>query len=317
MNVLLTSAGRRVELLRVLETDLQDLTEGSVIVADASPDAPCMHLAAGAALLPRLTEPGFESALLEVIAEHQIGLVIPTIDTELPVLASMRGAIEVAGARLLISGAQTIAVAADKVLTEQFLTTHAIPHPNQWSAEEAAELAPDLPYPVFIKPRGGSASIGVVLARHEQQLRALLGPEDIVQEVAAGDEFTVDVWVDESGELRSCIARRRIAVRGGEVEKGVTQRHAAVLDVAAAVARNLPDAFGPLNVQVFADDEDVRVIEINARYGGGFPLSWAAGARTTRWALQFGLGHAPEPSELEWRAGIRMLRYDQSVFLGR
>jgi carbamoyl-phosphate synthase large subunit len=179
-----------------------------------------MHLAAGAALLPRLTDREFESALLKVIVEHQIGLVIPTIDTELPVLAAMRAAIEAAGARLLISGEQTISLAGDKFLTERFLSTHEIPHPHQWSADEAPELAPYLSYPVFIKPRGGSASIGVVLAQHEQQLRAHLGPEDIVQEVASGDEFTVDVWVDESGELRSCIARRRLAVRGGEVEKG-------------------------------------------------------------------------------------------------
>jgi carbamoyl-phosphate synthase large subunit len=57
------------------------------------------------------------------------------------------------------------------------------------------------------------------------------------------------------------------------------------------------------------------LIEINARFGGGFPLAWAAGARTTRWAIQFGAGLPPLPAALDWKSEVKMLRYDQSVFM--
>lgn len=315
MNVLLTSSGRRVELLRNLQQDLEELGGGVVIAADASSDAPTMHLAERSVRLPRLDDPGFAEALLQVLEEQRIDLVIPTIDTELPILFSMRDHIAATGARLLLSGPSTIELAGDKTLTAEFLAGHGIPHPLQWTATEAADRAPDLPYPVVVKPRHGSASIGVRVVAGPLELQASLGPDAIVQQVATGDEFTVDLWVDGDGAVRSSVARRRITVRGGEVEKGVTERNAAVLRIAETVAESLPDAFGPLNVQVFADQDVLKVIEINARYGGGFPLSWRAGARTTRWALQFGRGVPADPEDLAWREGVRMLRYDESVFV--
>jgi carbamoyl-phosphate synthase large subunit len=315
VNILLTSAGRRVELLRILETDLRELTGGMVVAADASADAPCMHLAARAVQVPRLDDAEFASALLATIREHRIGLVVPTIDTELPVLDGLRADIEACGARVLLSGPQTIAIAGDKLETHRFLQEAELPHPRQWSAESVQGVIHELDYPVFVKPRHGSASIGVVLVRSEQHLRAILELDLLVQELASGQEFTVDVWVDEGGMVSSCVARRRISVRGGEVEQGVTEHRADVLDAAARVAQALPDAFGPLTVQVFADGDEVRIIEINARYGGGFPLTWAAGARTTRWAIQFGCGLRPAPDALAWDSGVKMLRYDESIFL--
>jgi len=317
VNVLLTSAGRRVELLRILQSDLQHLGGGTVVVADASVDAPCMQIADRGVQVPRLDDTDFGSALLGAVVEHGIGLVVPTIDTELKVLAELRPQLEDRGAQVLLSGPETISIAGDKLETSRFLTAGGFPHPQQWSADEALVVASQLPFPVFVKPRRGSASVGVVLVNSEEHLRAVLRPDHLVQKVAPGVEYTVDAWVDSAGAVRSCVARRRISVRGGEVEKGVTERHGAVLDLAADVVVGLPDAFGPLTVQAFADGDDVRIIEINARYGGGYPLAWEAGAKTTRWAIQFGHGRTPEPAELAWADGVKMLRYDQSVFVGR
>jgi len=75
MNVLPTSACRRVELLRCLPEDLDHTTGGIVIAADASEDAPCMYLASRRGLLPRLQPAEFSSVLLGVTAEHDAGFV--------------------------------------------------------------------------------------------------------------------------------------------------------------------------------------------------------------------------------------------------
>jgi carbamoyl-phosphate synthase large subunit len=315
MNVLLTSAGRRVELLRILQEDLEHTTGGIVVAADASEDAPCMHLAPRRVLLPRVQHAEFPDALLGAIVEHDIGLVVPTIDTELAVLATLRSDIEARGARVLLSGSQTIAIAGDKAATHDYFVKASLPHPRQWSAPQVLDVVDEVAFPVFVKPRRGSASIGVILVNSAEHLRAVLKSDSLVQEVAPGQEFTVDIWVDHAGAVRSSVARRRIAVRGGEVEKGVTERCDAVIETAVRAAEALPDAFGPLTIQVFVDGEDVRLIEINARYGGGFPLAWAAGARTTRWAIQFGSGLPPSPAAFDWKADVKMLRYDQSVFM--
>jgi carbamoyl-phosphate synthase large subunit len=55
------------------------------------------------------------------------------------------------------------------------------------------------------------------------------------------------------------------------------------------------------------------LFEINARFGGGYPIAHHAGATFTKWLLEEAAG-MPSSANNEWRSGVRMLRYDQAVF---
>lgn len=319
LGVLLSSSGRRVELLDLIRAAMTDLgVDGRVVAADAVATSPAAHLADAAVVLPRATAVEYPGALLEAVARHGIGLVVPTIDTELPVLAGLRDQLRGAGAHALVSGPLTVDIAGDKRRTARHLAAHGLPSPRQWSADEARAEAPSLPYPVIVKPAAGSASVGVRTAADAAQLVAGLGDTDVVQALVPGAEYTVDVWVD-MGRAVSVVPRRRIEVRAGEVSKGVTERREDVADLARAVAESLPDADGPLTVQIMRDggdhDGDLTVLEINARLGGGYPLSVHAGAATLRWAVQRALGRPREPERLAWDADVLMLRYDRSVIV--
>ena len=124
--------------------------------------------------------------------------------------------------------------------------------------------------------------------------------------------------VDRSGRCVSAVARQRIEVRAGEVSKAVTVRNPSVLTVARGVAEALPGAYGVMNIQIFhdTDTDAVNVIEVNPRYGGGFPLSFEAGAWFPRWFLEEVLGQ-PSTAHDDWRADLVMLRYDAAVFVAR
>jgi carbamoyl-phosphate synthase large subunit len=317
--VLLSSAGRRVELLRCLQADLRELgIPGKVVATDASSLTSAGMLADAFELVPRVDDPRYLDALLDVVARHRVELIIPTIDTELAILADVADQLRDRGTTVLSSGSETVRIAADKHETHRFLDKHGLPSPQQWSAVDARERADRLPYPVIIKPRQGSSSIGVTRIEDPASLHAGLGNgQQIVESVAPGREYTVDVWVDRSGRARLAVPRRRIETRGGEVSVGLTERHPQVIALAGRIAECLPDAYGPLTIQIFADGENVEAIEVNARYGGGYPLSWEAGARTTRWAIQDALGQAQDPEEIGWREGLLMLRHDASVFVPR
>jgi carbamoyl-phosphate synthase large subunit len=191
----------------------------------------------------------------------------------------------------------------------------------------AAALAdPDVwTFPLMAKPRFGSAGLGVGLVRDGQELALVarrgheLG-EIIVQRVAPGVEHTIDVLSDRTGRCVCAVPRRRIEVRAGEVSKGMTVRSAVLEDLAARVCEALPGAYGALNVQIFVDGDvddpdNVAVVEINARYGGGFPLSLEAGADFPRWMLEELLGLPSTSSPDAWRSGLVMLRYDAAVFV--
>lgn len=316
-NVLLSSAGRRVELLHCLRSDLDDLgIQGRVIAVDASPHTAAGHLADELIQVPRISDPAFMDVILDVVSEHEVRLVVPTIDTELETYARSAPRLRAQGCHVLVSGQSTVEIASDKQRTHEHLVAQGLPCPTQWPANAARALAADLPYPVFVKPRRGSSSIGIRVVETPSELLDALREEGRVVETAApGAEYTVDVWVDRAGDVRSVVPRRRIEVRAGEVSKGITAKHAKVETIARRVASSLPDAYGPLTIQLFADETSVQVIEINARLGGGYPLSWAAGATSLKWGILDAVGSESLPDDFPWHPDVLMLRYDQSVFL--
>jgi carbamoyl-phosphate synthase large subunit len=166
-------------------------------------------------------------------------------------------------------------------------------------------------WPLVAKPREGSAGIGITRCHSVADL-----PEGdlVVQELATGDEHTVDVLVLRDGRCRVAVPRRRIEVRSGEVSKGVTVRHEPLQALARASGAGRPGAYGVLSVQVFADGDELRVIEVNARYGGGFPLAYEAGALLPEWTIEELVGR-PSTVADDWRDGLVMLRYDEAVFV--
>ena len=141
----------------------------------------------------------------------------------------------------------------------------------------------------------------------------------VVQTVARGDEYTVDVYVDRDGAVVEAVPRRRLEVRGGEVSKAVTVRLDDVEALAREIGRCLPAAFGALNVQLFREEASgtLAVIEVNARFGGGYPLADAAGAVFPQWLVEEAIGLPRSEPPAPWRAGVVMLRYDDAVFVDR
>jgi carbamoyl-phosphate synthase large subunit len=316
INVLISSAGRRVVLARLFRDALTELgIPGAVIAADASPLSATYTDATERFLVPRCTEPGFVPVLLAECRVREIGLVIPTIDTELPILAAAREQFAAAGTTIAVSGPQTVAIGQDKARTHRWLVDAGLPHVAQWSAAEA----PDDPavYPLIAKPRCGSSSVGVQRVASPDDLEPLRSLDYVVEEIAPGEEHTIDIYINRSGRLVTAVPRRRLETRGGEVSKGLTVADATLAALAERVASALPDARGALNFQCFLDaDGSLAIIELNARFGGGFPLSDQAGAHVPRWMIE-DLAGLPSTAGRGFVDGLVMLRYDDAVFTNR
>ena len=136
-----------------------------------------------------------------------------------------------------------------------------------------------------------------------------------VQEALQGDEYTINIFVDEGGVMRGAIPHLRISVRAGEVEKGRTVRRADFDAIARNLAASLPGARGVLCFQLFDDPKlGPRVFEINARFGGGYPLADHAGGHFAENVLRTAIGMPPVACH-DWQDGLTMLRYDSAVFL--
>lgn len=317
LGVLISSAGRRVGLLETFRRALEALgMSGRVLAADVSPLSAAFHRAGGSHLVPPCTSTEFIPKVLEICDHEGIGLVVPTIDAELATYAGHRARFAEHGVTVAVSSPAVVAIGTDKVATHAWLTRHGFPTVRQATADEVLAALDRWPFPLLVKPRAGNSSRGVAVVRDARELEVARREDLLVQSIATGIEYTVDVLVDGEGRCRCAVPRRRLEVRGGEVSKGVTVRHPPLEDLSRRIAGALPGAYGALNVQIFSGpDDELSVIELNPRFGGGFPLSWRAGADYPRWMIEEIVGLPSTASAGSWSSGLVMLRYDDAVFV--
>lgn len=317
LGILISSAGRRAGLVDCFRRSGEALgLELKIVACDLRPElsAAC-HLADVALAVPRCTDAGYVDALIDIVEAHDIRLVVPTIDPELEVLASARDAFARRGARVHVSPESVTAVARDKLRTAEVLAAAGVPVPRT-RAFDPTSHANGFAWPMFLKPSSGSASRGIRVVSGPQELPDAIDEPMVLQQLLHGPEYTVNMFVDIEGTLRSVVAHRRLSVRAGEVEKGRTERAPLFTQLAAGVLRALPEARGVLCFQLIQDPgAGPCVFEINARFGGGYPLAHHAGAEFSRWLLEE-VADLPRTAHDGWRDGVTMLRYDAAVFEG-
>ena len=316
-NILISSAGRRVGLLDCVRKSAdRSGRNAKVFTIDCGTSAPATFVSDHAFHVSRCTDVDFMDQVFQLCEEQQIGLVIPTIDTELLVYATNSERLSQAGATTCISSPETIRICNNKISTHQWFVANGFPTVRQTDLHSALSCPEDWPLPLIAKPYNGSASLGIrrIQTYLELEAAAEIGQSFIVQEVAAGMEFTVNVYVNRSGKCVCAVPHWRVEVRAGEVSKGLTFKNAKLMQLARTVAEALPGAYGPLNIQGFLDhDGAVKLIEVNARFGGGYPLAHHAGARFTDWLLDELDGKTVSYTE-DWTDDLAMLRYDDAVF---
>jgi len=320
LTLLISSVGRRAQLVDCFRRAAHELgLQLRVIGADAAPDlSPASQLVDRCFPVPRCSDPTFVDEMLRLCELEAVRLVVPTIDPELPVFARSRQKFETAGTKVVISGPRTVEIAADKVATNRWFVEHHFPTVRQTTLSDAVSdrNLERWKFPVIVKPRQGSASVGVRIIQSPQALRDLQENGLLVEEIATGIEHTTNVFVDQSGKCLCAVPHKRLETRAGEVSKGVTTKNPMLMQLIKEVAESLPDARGPLNIQGFVSkDGSIKLTEINARFGGGFPLAFEAGANFCRWIIEDLLALPSTAAFSQWKDDLLMLRFDSAVFL--
>lgn len=316
LTILFTSAGRRVELIRAFQRAIDELgIKGRVIVVDADPLAPTMHMADAAYIVPRLIAIDYVDRLLEICRAEAVSVIFPLIDPDISILSKHRESIATTGARVAVVSPAASKIVADKLLTNHFFQGIGLATPDSWIPGDRGVA--DLVYPVFAKPRAGSASRHTHKINDSAELKFFLGyiPDPIIQEYLPGPEITTDVICDLDGEVLGIVSRERIQVRDGEVAKGVTVHDERIVTAGVMIAKALP-AIGPITVQCILRDGEPIFTEINARFGGGIPLGIVAGVDAPKLLISR-LAGIPmvEPKFGSYQTGLYMTRFDDSFML--
>jgi len=305
--VLFTCAGQRVDIVSAFGR------AGAVTLAvDLDPLAPALYHADHQALVPRVDDPAYLPALRELVAEHDVVLVVPLTDLDQALLADAR---ETLGAPLLLAPSPVVRAMADKYLAHRFFEERGIASPPTWLP---GDVPGDASYPLLVKAREGFGSRHIYRARDRAELAFFLRytpVESMVQACCRGEEFSIDVLCDFEGRCLNAIPRTMIQSKGGESIKGMTVKDWELIEHARAVAEALP-IWGPANIQCFREPSGrLEVTDVNPRFGGGFPLPLAAGSRYPELSLALAAGERPEPRLGEFREGLTMTRFFSDLCL--
>ncbi|MEZ4909310.1 MAG: ATP-grasp domain-containing protein [Saprospiraceae bacterium] len=316
-NILICSAGRRVSLVEYFKRDSKILIPGAkVFTTDLNPSMSSACLVSDNSFkVGRFSDDDYIEGLLNLCLNNEIGMVIPTIDTELLLLSQHKVSFQNKGIELIVSDESFVRKCRDKRHINNFFLEKGFQVPKEISREYPI-------FPLFIKPIDGSSSQDLFLIdtssklseyhRENQKLMWMeyLSPKEF-------REFTVDLYYDRENSLKCIVPRIRIAVRGGETSKGITVKD---LDLIEFIKKNLgiiPGAIGCLTLQVFQNikNGDIYGIEINPRFGGGYPLSYLAGAHYPAWLIKEYLLHEKIEEFESWEDKVLLLRHDAEMII--
>jgi len=303
--VLFTCAGQRVDIVTAFAR-----AGATTIAVDCNELAPALYHADRRAIVPRVDDPGYTSALRELVALHDVRLVVPLTDLDGALLARA----DLSPAVALVSPPDVIESVDDKWRAHVLFCEHGIPSPDTWLPDD---LPATVPFPVLVKARRGFGSRDIHRADDPEALDFHLRHARVpsmVQRFCTGDEFSIDVLCDLDGRCLGAVPRTMVESKGGESIKGVTVKDWDLIELGRTVAETL-GIRGPANVQCFRDGGEQWITDVNPRFGGAFPLPTAAGSRYPELAIALAAGERPEPRLGDFREGVVMTRFFSHVVL--
>ncbi|ADI13245.1 ATP-grasp domain-containing protein [Truepera radiovictrix] len=334
LNILLTSAGRRNYLVEYFQEALGG--RGRVFAADAKSSAPALQEADGILLVPPIGHKHYIDALVEFCQEERVALLVPLNDLELPLLASAKARFEAVGTTLVVSSREVVDLCFDKWAAYRWLCGEGFLTPQTYLSLEAAKAGlerGELRFPLVLKPRWGSASVGLefpqdleelelafALARRRLARTSLAGEAPgnalLIQAFVAGDEYGLDVVNDLQGGHVTTFVKQKLGMRAGETDSAVTVADAALQDLGAALGRRLQH-LGNLDCDVLVNETGAWVLELNPRFGGGYPFSHVAGANLPAALLAWAAGETPEQAWFQTQAGVAASKYSRLMLVRR
>ena len=331
MNILFTCAGRRTYLLKYFREQLEG--KGKVVATDMQLSAPALSAADVKIAVPAVYAPDYIDRTLEICRDNDVRAVICLNDLELPILARSAERFREIGVTPIVSAPEVIDICFDKYRTAQYVASLGLETPMTFvSLAEARKALAEgrLKFPLVLKPRWGSGSIGIEFVNNDGELEevyamllkkvkaSILGKASegseyiLIQEKIEGQEYGMDVMNDLTGRNRGVSVKKKLAMRAGETDKAVTVDNPEIRRVGRILGENLKHV-GNLDVDVFEKDDRYYVLELNPRFGGGFPFSYEAGVNFPGAILAWLDGHDIDDATLRPEYGKAFAKCDYLV----
>lgn len=316
MNILMCSVGRRGELLKNFK---KSMSEGSKIVAtDLSPYAPALYFADKQYLVPRIDDPSYIDTIINICKEEKIDAITTFIDPEIEILAKNRNRFSELGVEVLTPYEETANLCFDKYKMFKKLSECGIPTVMTWGTIEEFNASRDagiVDFPVFIKPRTGSGSVGArKVCNYDILVESMKeDPSLIIQEFMDCEDLDADVYIDTiTHEAVSAFSKRKIETRIGGASKTVSFKEDKLFDFISKIVKNFKFN-GPVDMDFFYRDGTYYLSEINPRFGGAYLHAYGAGVDFIKLIENNLNGKINKQDFGNYDEGVVMMMYDSVV----
>lgn len=316
MNYLMLSVGRRSELLKDFKCSME---QGSKLVAtDLSPYAPALYLADKQYLVPRIDDPSYMDTILDICRKEQINAVTTFIDPEIEILAKNRSKFESLGIEVFAPYEETAHLCFDKYLMFQYLSANGIPTVMTWGTLEEFDKAlknNEVNFPVFVKPRTGSGSVGARKVSEYSVLAEAMkeDPGLIIQEFMDAIDLDADVYIDTiTHKAVAAFSKKKIETRIGGASKTISFKDEELFAFICRIVSYF-QFNGPVDMDFFYKNGQYYLSEVNPRFGGAYLHAYGAGVDFIKLMENNLKGEANVPCFGDYEDDVVMMMYDSVV----
>jgi carbamoyl-phosphate synthase large subunit len=331
LHILFTCAGRRNYLINYFRDALKG--RGKVFAMDMSDTAPAMVDADVAITVPSVYDINYIPSLIEIIQIHKIDAIISLNDLELPILSRHLKYLQSTGVKVLVSSESVIDIAFDKIKTFNFIKSIGLKTPLTFTSLKEANDAlktNKITYPVVVKPRWGSASIGIDFPETYEELNLsfklqhiklkksilnIVSQQDannaiLIQENMNGQEYGLDIVNDFEGNYFGTFVRKKINMRSGETDKAISVIDDRFNKIGEIISSNLRH-IGILDCDIFVSNNEFYILELNPRFGGGYPFSHEAGINIAAIYIDWLFGEKDIKQHNKYKSGMLFSKCDK------
>jgi carbamoyl-phosphate synthase large subunit len=217
---------------------------------------------------PEVSSPTYLDFLESYFVEKKIDVFIPTIDSEMELIANnVERLSQAARTHIFVNSRFSTLICQDKWSTYKYLVDNGFSSPRTWLGSSFSGQS-EITFPVIVKPRKGSGSRDITIVHGESDLpRKCLDENHIVQEFLSEemDELTCGVYTGVDHEVKGIAVFRR------ELKNGATVFAERILnsfieDYVWRLASLLGTQY--LNVQGKFDGKNFHIFELNGRLSG-------------------------------------------------
>ncbi len=316
-NILILSCGARNLLMRYFKDKANGFHK--VVGTDCSVYSSALYEADAHYIVPSIADSCYVDTVLEICRRESINAVLPLLEDELHLIAANRQRFISAGVTPVVSSEDAVLICRDKYAFYRYLRQNSLPAITSCDSFQAflreAERG-NMKLPVFFKPARGCGSIGAQKIEHEDLLNALCKHHSepyIIQNFAEGEEFGADIYVDLlTKTLVSIFVKKKLRMRAGETDKSLSFKDGELFRLIEQTIAPL-NLSGPIDMDIFKIDGQYYILEINPRFGGGYPHAYTCGINFPKMIARNLSGQTIEPKIGDYEEGVCMLKYTDLI----